>query len=631
MDCFGYAGKTLFVDLSSGKINERPLERTDAESYIGGLGFNNKLAYDLMTPGTDAFTPDNPIILGAGPLIGTMVPGASRIVGVSKFPLSGAVSAGSGSMTFGFNLKRAGYDNLVVTGKADAPVYVLIEDASVRILDASDVWGTDNYEAVDTLWKRHGRSSSISIGQAGENLVRFAIGIVDKMATIGRAGLGAVMGSKNLKAILVRGSGGVRVADPDGFMKEINSLFVRARKFKYHEASVAYGILNAGGSFMLGEEGPFGLNAYNKIKKARIACPSCFIADKDSLVTPEGEFAGEKTYTHSFGMIAQTAMKGQIPDCGKATHIVNLQNRYGLGMQEFEGLFDLVVEAAEAGAISEEQFGKIDRDYETMRDLIEIITFRRGIGDTLAEGWVATAKEFGLDPALYTSHIKGLSTAFDPRENGLGTMEFEEMVNPRGGHHQSGGSPSYNQGAPAEMFERHADRMGAPPDAVKRIMDTPLGVNVARFTRYSEDWFSMFDSLGICIRSQNNRFYSADICARLFSTATGIEMDKTELMRASERVWNLYRVLNWREGFTRKDDAPPDKWFEPMKAAGGEFEMKDYFQTKTLTREDIERLLDDYYEERGWDQKTGCPTRATLEALGLQYVVEDFEEQGLIT
>ena len=111
-------------------------------------------------------------------------------------------------------------------------------------------------------------------------------------------------------------------------------------------------------------------------------------------------------------------------------------------------------------------------------------------------------------------------------------------------------------------------------------MDSPLGFNVARFTRYSEDWFSMFDSLGICIRSQNNRFYSADICARLFSTATGIEMDKAGLMRAAERVWNLYRVLNRREGFTRADDAPPDKWFEPLKAAGSEFEMKDYFQTK---------------------------------------------------
>jgi aldehyde:ferredoxin oxidoreductase len=630
VELFGYAGKILFVDLSGGGVEERPLERADAEQYLGGLGINNKLAYDLMKPGTDPLAPENPIILGAGPLIGTMVPGASRIVGTSKFPLSGAVSAGSGSMTFGFNLKRAGCDNLVITGKADKPVYVLIDDDNVQILDASDLWGTDNYEAVDRLWSEHGRCSSISIGQAGENLVRFAIGIVDKMATIGRAGFGAVMGSKNLKAILVRGSGGIRVADPDGFMREVDSLFERARKFKYHEASVAYGILNAGGSFMLGEDGPFGVNSYNRIKKARIACPSCFIADKDMLVTPEGEFAGEKTYTHSFGMIAQAAMQGQIPDSGRATHIVNLQNRYGLGTQEFEGLFDLLVEAGEAGAISEDQFGRIDRSYETMRDLIENITFRRGVGDVLAEGWPATVKEFGLDSAQFTSHVKGLGTRYDPREKGLGTMEFEELVNPRGGHHQSGGSPSYNPGAPLQMFERHADRMGAPAEAVERIMDSPLGFNVARFTRYSEDWFSMFDSLGICIRSQNNRFYSADICARLFSAATGIQMDKTGLMRAAERVWNLYKVLNWREGFTREDDAPPEKWFEPLKAAGGEFEMKDYFQTKTLTEKDIMGLLDDYYDERGWDPKTGCPTRETLEALGLGYVIEDLEAQRLL-
>jgi aldehyde:ferredoxin oxidoreductase len=518
----------------------------------------------------------------------------------------------------------------VITGKAERPVYVFIDDDNVQILDTGDIWGTDNYEAVDRLWRRHGRCSSISIGQAGENMVRFAIGIIDKMATIGRAGFGAVMGSKNLKAILVRGSGGIRVADPDGFMKEVDSLFARARKFKYHAASVAYGILNAGGSFMLGEDGPYGENSYNRIKKARIACPSCFIADKDMLVTPEGEFAGEKTFTHSFGMIAQAAMRGQITDSGRATHIVNLQNRYGLGTQEFEGLFDLLVEAADAGAIREDQFGKIDRSYDTMRDLIENITFRRGIGDVLAEGWPATVKEFGLDPAQFTSHVKGLGTVYDPRERGLGTMEFEELVNPRGGHHQSGGSPSYNPGAPLQMFERHADRMGAPADAVKRIMDSPLGFNVGRFTRYSEDWFSMFDSLGICVRSQNNRFYSGDICARLFTTATGIRMGKTDLMRAAERVWNLYKVLNWREGFTREDDTPPDKWFEPLKAAGGEFEMKDYFQTKTLAREDIEGLLDDYYDERGWDRATGCPTRETLEDLGLGYVIEDLEAQGLL-
>jgi aldehyde:ferredoxin oxidoreductase len=630
MESFGYAGSILNIDLSSGKVEKNPLDRADAELYIGGLGFNNKLAYDLIEPGIDALAPGNPIILGAGPLIGTMVPGASRVVGTSKFPLSGAISAGSGSMTFAFNMKRSGYDNIVITGKSDAPAYVLIEDGDVRILDASDLWGTDNYEVVDRLWERHGRCSAISIGQAGENLVRFAIGIVDKMATIGRAGLGAVMGSKNLKAILVRGTGGIRVADPKGFMREVDSLFERAKKFKYHEASVAYGILNAGGQFMLGEEGPYGLDTYNKVKKARIACPSCFIADKDMLVTPEGEFAGEKTYTHSFGMIAEAAMMGQITDCGKATHIVNMQNRYGLGTQEFEGMFEMLLEASEAGAINEEQFGRIGQDYETMRDLIETIVFRRGVGDVLAEGWVATAKEFGLDPARFTSHVKGLGTRFDPREKGLGTMEFEEMVNPRGGHHQSGGSPSYNPGAPVEMFERHVDRMGASPEAVKRIMDSPLGFNVGRFTRYSEDWFSMFDSLGICIRSQNNRFYSADICARLFSTATGIEMDKIGLMRAAERVWNLYRALNQREGFTRADDAPPEKWFEPLKAAGSEFEMKDYFQTKTLTREDIEGLLDDYYDERGWDPKTGCPTRETLEALDLDFVARDLAARDML-
>ncbi len=630
MSYYGYAGKILFLNLSSGKVETRPLDMDDAAQFIGGLGLNNRLAFDLIEPGTDPLAPENPIILGAGPLIGTLTPGASRVVGTSRFPLSGAISAGSGSMTFGFNMKRAGYDNIVITGSSNTPVYVLIEDASVRILDASDIWGRDNYDAVDELWRRHGRTSSISIGQAGENLVKFSIGLIDKMATIGRAGFGAVMGAKRLKAILVRGSGGIRVADPKGFIHEVNQLFTRARKFKHHAASVAYGILNAGGSFMLGEEGPYGLGAYTRIKKDRIACPSCFIADKDVLETPDGEFAGMKTYTHSFGMVANTALKGQITDCDRATHIVNLQNRYGLGQQEFESLFDLIIEAAHGGDIREDQFGKLHRNYETMRDLVETITFRKGAGDILAEGWIATVKEFGLDPSRYTSHVKGLGTQFDPRERGLGTMEFEQLVNPRGGHHQSGGSPSYNQGAPVEMFEKHADRMGAPPDALRRVMDSPLGFNVGRYTRYSEDWFSLFDSLGICIRSQNNRFYSADICARLFSTATGIEMDKPAIMQAAERVWNLYKILNWREGFDRNADQPPDKWFVPLKAAGSEFEMRDYFQTRPLTRADLQQFLDDYYAERGWDPKTGLPTREKLEELNLEFAVKDLEKRRLL-
>jgi aldehyde:ferredoxin oxidoreductase len=265
-----------------------------------------------------------------------------------------------------------------------------------------------------------------------------------------------------------------------------------------------------------------------------------------------------------------------------------------------------------------------------MRDLVETITFRKGGGDILAEGWTATVKEFGLDPSRYTSHVKGLGTQFDPRERGLGTMEFEQLVNPRGGHHQSGGSPSYNQGAPVEMFEKHADRMGAPPDALRRVMDSPLGFNVGRYTRYSEDWFSLFDSLGICIRSQNNRFYSADICARLFSTATGIEMDKPAIMQAAERVWNLYKILNWREGFDRNADQPPDKWFVPLKAAGSEFEMRDYFQTRPLTRADLQQFLDDYYAERGWDPKTGLPTREKLEELNLEFAVKDLEKRRLL-
>jgi aldehyde:ferredoxin oxidoreductase len=213
-------------------------------------------------------------------------------------------------------------------------------------------------------------------------------------------------------------------------------------------------------------------------------------------------------------------------------------------------------------------------------------------------------------------HIKGRGIVRDPRVDGLGTMEFEEITSPRGAHVQAAGSPSYNPGRTLEDFERHSERMGAPPDAVKRIVG-PNAINPGRLSRYSEDWFSLFNCLSLCNRAWVNRFYHVKTVAEFYSALTGIEVTPAELMRYAERAWNMFKLLNVRLGFGRKDDEVPAAWFKPLKGEGTEYAMADYYKTRTLTKEDVERFLDDYYDERGWDIKTGIPTPQKLRELGL--------------
>jgi len=208
MEYCGYAGNILHVDLTNNKIQKEPLDRDLIEKYMGGWGINFMLAYDLLKPNTDPFSPDNPIILGAGPLVGSSVPGSPKICATTKFSLPATpdgrnyiTSAVSGSRRFGKMMKMAGFDHVVITGKAKRPVYIHISDENIEICDAEYLWGnTDIYATTDSLIQKHGKCGVIAIGRAGENLCRFSMAITDKKSTLGRSGFGAVMGSKKLKA-----------------------------------------------------------------------------------------------------------------------------------------------------------------------------------------------------------------------------------------------------------------------------------------------------------------------------------------------------------------------------------------------------------------------------------------------
>nr|MDO8097864.1 aldehyde ferredoxin oxidoreductase N-terminal domain-containing protein [Candidatus Njordarchaeota archaeon] len=627
---YGYSRRILKVDLTSRKVDEEPLEDSLIHDFVGGFGINVKLASDLIPSKVDPFSAGNPVILGVGPLVGTSAPGSSRTVVASKFPLSGAVSIACSSMRFGLMLKNSGYDHVVIRGRSENPCYLKIYDGDVDIINASGLWGLDTNETYNRLAEFYRGSSVISIGPSGEKLVRFSLALVDKSSTIGRGGLGAVMGAKNLKAIVAKGTRGVEVAKPKEFQELCKSLMKEIYEYPKRTTVVDLGMLSGAPiSMAVGATGGREKAAecteklyLEKLKKARRACPSCPLGDKDILeVKKDGDFKGLTSHMTSVMNAFWLLLVDGITNHGQAVKCLDALNRSGIDLYAAMSLLSAISDMYRDGLITTEMTEGVEprKDFQTMMWLIELISKRRGwLGSILAGGWRTIVGSI-RGSEKYSVNIKGVDIVWDPRMLRLGTMEFEQVVNPRGAHVASGGSPTYlAPGRPLDHFLRHFERMGIPKDAVQRIYMPPkpeMGINVGRLTRYAEDWYTLLSSLGICARAHINRFYSAELCAKLYSAATGIEKTSQQLLRAAERSWNLLRILNHREGFDSSSDKFPDQWFTPLRAGNLELKLLDFYAGKEITKDIAARLIIDYYDERGWDLSKGIPTENKLAEL----------------
>jgi aldehyde:ferredoxin oxidoreductase len=619
----------LIVDLNKAKMSTQDIKVSDIKQYIGGMGLNCKIAADNLKSGLDPFLDENLIILGAGPLVGTIMPGASRSVGLTKFPATGAIANSCGSMNFGFNLKQAGFDNVIIKGRAEIPSYLLIWDGHADLLNAQRLWGKDIVEVTDYMKKVYNSCGIIAIGQAGENRVNISLALIDKTSTFGRGGLAAVMGSKNLKAIVAKGTLGVSIAHPKEFMKLYDDLIKRIRAYPQRESWIELGMLRSLPiSLILHAKGKKDkarqINEKNYLKlmkKRRIACPSCPMADKDILELKVGGNKGLILYTSSVINPLLMFTSDCISTYDQAIKLFDTTSRYGLDSLTITAMYDFLDKMVSDGILNEDDLGfKWEKNYATISHLIEIIAKRSGIGDILSQGWnklTELKKEFG-DQRLI---VKGLDVVFEPRLMKLGTMEFEQVVNPKGAHVASGGSPTYiGAGGDIEKMKRHFSRMGIPKDAQKRIL-TPthsnLNVNVARLTRYSEDWYTILSSLGLCARAQMNRFYNLQNIYKFYRAVTGLSLTEKDILSAAERSWNLLKVLNVKEGFGRKDDKFPNKWFEPLDFGENKLELYDFYGKVKIDKKLASKLIDDYYDERGWDLKTGIPLATKLKELGL--------------
>ncbi|MFX1406935.1 MAG: aldehyde ferredoxin oxidoreductase N-terminal domain-containing protein [Promethearchaeota archaeon] len=629
MDFFGYTGKILNVDLTENKISLDTEDVQDLKQFIGGIGMNCLLGARLLKPEILPLSSDNLIILGAGPLIGTITPGASRTVGLSKFPATGAIANSCGSMSFGFNLKHAGYDHVIISGASEKPSYLLILDDHVEIMDAKQIWGKDIIETTNFFWKEFENSSVIAIGQAGENLVYGALTLIDKTSTFGRGGLGAIMGSKLLKAIVVKGTQGIAVAKPKRFMKLYQKQIRRIRDYPHRKSWIELGMLRglpvnmtlyAKGEKVKAKQSNEKFYLKN-LKKRRLACPSCPMGDKDILEIKEGDFKGLINYTSSVINPLLMLMVDGIDSSYQAVKVFDLISKYGLDSLTISSLFDYLSRMHEKGILNEEELGfKWNHDYDTITKLIDIIVHRRGFGNILANGWkeLAEINEKFADDMLT---VKGLDVIFDPRLFRLGTMEFEQIVNPKGSHVASGGSPTYVGAASnIEKFKTHFKRMGIPESAFPALYCPPrkeMGANVGRLTRYSEDWYTVLTSLGLCVRAQMNRFWGIELVTDFYNAVTGFELKPEELLKAGERTWNLLKMMNAKEGFTRRDDKFPSGWFKPLKFGKELIKLKDFFGTTLITDKIANQLLEDYYDERGWIKDSGLPSQKKLKELGL--------------
>ncbi|MHA1706723.1 MAG: aldehyde ferredoxin oxidoreductase N-terminal domain-containing protein [Promethearchaeota archaeon] len=630
MELHGYTGKILEIDLKDERISVKQEKEEDLRKFIGGFGMNCKLAAEYLKPRIDPFSPENVIILGTGPLVGTIMPGSSRLVGITKFPATGAIANSCGSMSFGFHLKQSGYDHVVIKEISDKPIYIYINNDDVRILDASNLWGKDIAVTTDYMWKHYGSCSIIAIGRAGENKINGALALIDKTSTFGRGGLAAVMGHKKVKCIVVKGNKGIKIAQQAKFLKKYKSFIERVKNYPHRPSWIELGMLRSLPVGMIlsakGEKKKArqcNEKSYlKKMKKRRIACPSCPMADKDILEIKEGDFAGLICYASSvINPFLMFTIDG-LSTYNEAIKIFDEINRNGLDGLTITSLFDFIGRMHSKGLITDSDLGfEWKNDFETLKSLLKIILNKEGFGKVLAKGWnaiVALKEEFADEiPA-----IKGLDVVFDPRLIRLGTMEFEQVVNPKGAHIASGGSPTYvGAGGTPDKMRRHFDRMGIPKDAQERIFKPPreaMGINVGRLTRYAEDWYAVLTSLGLCARAQMNRFYSLNSVTEFYSLITGFDLTAEELRKAAERSWNLLRLLNYKEGFKRENDSFPNIWFKTLKYGPNELKIYDYYGTTLITPDIAKQLIDDYYDERGWDIKSGTPKKEKLISLELK-------------
>ena len=647
---YGFTGWILVVDLSSGSVERVPMTEPLARGYLGGHGVNIRLLYDHVPAGSDPLGEDNALVICTGPLVGTGMPAASRSAVMAKSPLSGLFGT-SNTGHLAAMVKRAGWDNIVIKGKADSPVYLKITNDDIEVCDASHLWGRDTLETTDALKTELGAAYWVAaIGQAGEHEVLYSAILCEKIGALGRTGMGAVMGSKNLKAIAVYGDRDILVA-PDRMPRFMRALKNATTKMLANQHAIS--IYRKGGTLadihdVLKEvnrgrrtrsddlEGRSWDAFENAFDKRIETCHGCPVACLSTLVHKHGPKQGEPlavsctaaTMTLPFGI---TLGIKTFQDVAVATEMAQ---RWGLDTLTVDEAIFLAIELQEAGIIDEGDLDGLRLEWGNLEAILEVmdaIVHRRGFGDILAMGPGKMLTAIGRGAEAFAVDYKGSLVPMElgPDLRGLKhTNTFGRLINPRGSHFDMyrfprlGKIPGLEGRSVRDQMHAMAPHIGVPAEGVDEFLDgDPYNVPVA--AKYEENYAIVFNSLGICDRANVLLAYPLDEMAEAYAATTGIDMDREEMLEASERVWVLEKSFNVREGWTRKDDEGPIRLYtEPLVTRTATF--------PPLERAEVDGMLDDYYAAHEWDVSTGIPTQRRLIELDLAPVIEDLQAGGVL-
>lgn len=637
-DFFGYAGNIAEIDLTHSKVTIRPLDRNFILNYLGGTGFAARILWDYVKPSIDPLDPENVLVFGVGPLTGTFFSPSGRYMVAYKSPLTGLWGEAHCGGHWGPQLKYAGFDMLVIHGRAPKPVYLMVRDDEISFQKADYLWTHDTMETTDIIREEQGDQEVevACIGIAGENLVRYAAIITDYYRAAGRGGCGAVMGSKNLKAVVTRGIQGVKVADPGKFMAVARKAYERVTTGKWGEMNEEslgkYGTTNLVAAISEIGRLPTKNHTTGVFKKAdaigpelirqkyrtsRESCFGCALQCKFTSKVKSGSYkvaTGGPEY-ETLMAFGSNLLNDNVESILYANQLCNL---YGLDTISTGCTIAFLFEAAENKLISSNEANGLDLSWgndKTIISLVEKIAQREGIGDLLAEGSLRAAQKIGKGAERFAIHVKGMeASGQDPRPQQSVGLTY--ATNVRGADHLRSLSCYEELGFPDVAIERFGE------EHAKEVMDLKSTDYKGHLIKDQEDLYVLVDSLIICkYGTMWPPIYYFNIIAELLPPLTGIKKfgDLQQLRLVAERISNLRRCFNVREGVTReKENLHPRFTEEPIPEGPAKGQVCN-----------LEPMLDEYYNVRNWTQD-GLPTRSELRRLGLNDVADELAKMGKV-
>jgi len=637
----GWAGNILRIDLTKQAITTEPLTEKWQTQFIGANGINDWILWNEVPPDIDPLSPDNRLIFGVGPLAGTLIPLGSRTHVTTRSPLTGIFGDANSGGFWSSMLKYAGFDHVVIRGKAETLSYIWINDNEVSIRDASHLQGLDVYQAVDVLKKELGNDVAVAtIGQAGENQVRFANIMFDRYRAAAKAGAGCVMGSKNLKAIAVRGSKSITIAKPDEVWSMSEEL---RRRLDINRSRGIASFAKYGTTFLASLYNELGCNSVrnyqetvfngpgeinpddfvNNYVRHNISCSvNCPVHCAHRWRIPDGRYTGEEGSKLEYIVMDALGMHLGVGDIKAILHFQNMVNRHGLDATQTGTSIGLLMELWQNRIITSADTGGLNFEWgnlETIEETINLIATRKGIGELLNEGTLAAAKKINPEAEKYVCHSKGLTEVEDVR--GFPGWALGYAISTRGADHLKAHCQIDKQ-----QRRDVSEKLFGVPD-----VGNPTSISYkGKSAKYHEEFQAIINSTGVCMMNAlslsikfkpEEAVHMADY-ASILSKVTGIDFTDEDVQKCGERIVCLEKSYNARLGLSRKDDTLQGRWMnEPCPSGIGKgMKCEDY----------LDQCLDEYYKERGFDIESGLPTAKKLEELGLDTVASELVRRNII-